>query len=47
MIGLPEKHGLRLVHLYMYEYNLFRELTKDGPKPTDSIIIRQQHKQQS
>jgi hypothetical protein len=43
LIGLPEKHGVKH-NLYMYEYNLFRELMKDKPKPTDSIIIRQQHK---
>jgi hypothetical protein len=43
LIGLPEKHGLRH-NMYMYEYNLFRELMKDRPKPTDSIVIRQQHK---
>src|SRR5919206_2388631 len=43
LIGLPEKHGIRH-NMYMYEYNLFRELMKDKPKPTDSIVIRQQYK---
>lgn len=43
LIGLPEKHGVKH-NLYMYEYNLFRELMKEKPKPTDSIVIRQQHK---
>jgi hypothetical protein len=43
MIGLPEKLGVKH-SLYMYEYNLFQELMKDRPKPTDGIVIRQQHK---
>jgi hypothetical protein len=43
LIGLPEKHGIKH-NLYLYEYNLFQELMKARPKPTDSIIVRQQHK---
>jgi hypothetical protein len=43
LIGLPEKHGIKH-NLYRYEYNLFQELMKDKPKPTDNIITRQQHK---
>jgi primosomal protein N' len=43
LIGLPEKHGVKH-NLYMYEYNLFQELMKEKPKPTDNIVKRQQHK---
>ena len=43
LIGLPEKHGVKH-NLYVDEYNLFYELMKDKPRPTDNIIMRQQHK---
>jgi hypothetical protein len=43
LIGLPEKDRIKH-NLYMYEYNLFKELMKEKPKSTDYIIARQQHK---
>jgi hypothetical protein len=43
LIGLPEKHGVKH-NLYQYEYNLFAELMKDKPKPTEDIIKRQLYK---
>jgi len=43
LIALPEKD--RIKHsLYEYEYNLYKELMKDKPKPSDDIVTRQQHK---
>ena len=43
LIGLPQKHAVKH-NLYSYEYDLFKELMKERPKPTDDIITRQQHK---
>lgn len=43
LIGLPEKHGVPHP-LYDYEYELYKELIKPKPKPTDDIVIRQQYK---
>jgi hypothetical protein len=43
LIGLPEKHGVKH-NLYLYEYNIFAELMKDKPRPTNDMINRQQYK---
>ena len=43
LIGLPEKDRIKH-NLYIYEYNLFKELMKDKPKAIDDIVTRQQHK---
>src|SRR5689334_10903674 len=39
LIGLPEKDRIKH-NLYVYEYNLFKELMKDKPKPSDGIVTR-------
>jgi hypothetical protein len=43
LIGLLEKDRIKH-NLYVYEYNLFKELMKNKPKPSDDIGTRQQHK---
>jgi hypothetical protein len=43
LIGLPEKHGIKH-NVYLYEYNLFKELMPPKPNPvTDNIIKHQQY----